>query len=173
MTASPRRSAASLTPVMTPRPIARPPALEAVPDALRGLPAWVVWRFIHDGQRWTKVPFDPRTGHPASCADPATWALFGDAVTAYRHGGYDGIGLQLTRPFIGVDLEHRIVGISVVLDPDDSPDARMKVSEWIKQFSGMNKAESEAVDTVAGATKTSKWMRHGIADTLHRFQAFQ
>ncbi len=63
------------------------------------------WRLIYDGQRWTKVPFDPRTGQRASCADPATWAPFEDAVTGYRRGGYDGIGLQLARPFVGVDLD--------------------------------------------------------------------
>ena len=93
------------TPVTTTRPIARPPALATVPHALRGSQAWVGWRFLHDGERWTKVPFDPRTGQRASCADPATWAPFEDAVTAYSHGGYDGIGLQLTRPFVGVDLD--------------------------------------------------------------------
>ena len=93
------------SPVTPTRPIALPPALATVPHALRGSRAWVGWRFIHNGERWTKVPFDPRTGQRASCADPATWAPFGDAVTAYRHGGYDGIGLQLTRPLIGVDLD--------------------------------------------------------------------
>ena len=105
MTASPRRSAASLTPGASPRPIARPPALEAVPDALRGLPAWVVWRFIPSGPRWRKLPCDPRTGRVASCADPATWASFEEAVRSYRQGGYDGIGLQLSPPFVGVDLD--------------------------------------------------------------------
>ncbi len=89
----------------SPITLVQPPAVDVVPLILRQLPAWVVWRSIGCGPRWRKLPCDPRTGRAASCADPATWAPFGDAVTAYRHGGYDGIGLQLTHPFVGVDLD--------------------------------------------------------------------
>ncbi len=85
--------------------VTQPPALESVPEALRRQLAWVAWRSIRDGARRAKLPCDPRTGHAASCADPATWATFGDAVAAYRRGGYDGIGLQLTPPIVGVDLD--------------------------------------------------------------------
>ncbi len=84
---------------------AQPPTLNRVPEALRGHHAWVVWRFIAGGPRRGKLPCDPRTGQAASCADPATWATFSDAVTAYCHDSYDGIGLQLTPPIVGVDLD--------------------------------------------------------------------
>ena len=75
--------------------------VENIPAELLDRRSWVLWRAV--GPK--KVPYDPRTGHRASCSDPDTWGSVEEALAAHRGGGYDGIGFQLTPPFVGVDLD--------------------------------------------------------------------
>ena len=79
--------------------------VENIPPELRARRAWVTWRYQRQGDRSVKPPYDPRTGHRASCSDPDTWGSVEEALAAHRGGGYDGIGFQLTPPFVGVDLD--------------------------------------------------------------------
>ncbi len=79
--------------------------IESIPLELRDQRSWVTWRLEHQGGRTMKPPFDPRTGHRASCSDPSTWGSFGETLAAYQGGGYDGIGFELSPPFVGVDLD--------------------------------------------------------------------
>ena len=59
-----------------------------VPSELRALDQWVVWKK-------GKVPFNARTGRPASVADPRTWSSFEDAIEALeRDADYIGIGFM-------------------------------------------------------------------------------
>ena len=75
--------------------------VENIPLELRDQRSWVLWRAAEQ----KKVPYDPRTGHRASCSDPETWVSFEEAIAAYQGGGYDGIGFQLTPPVVGIDLD--------------------------------------------------------------------
>ncbi len=79
--------------------------VENIPQELRDQPCWVVWRTEHQGGRMVKPPYDPSTGRKASCSDPSTWGSFDEARRALAEGHYDGIGIQLTPPFVGVDLD--------------------------------------------------------------------
>lgn len=74
--------------------------VENIPQELRDQRSWVLWRA--DGPQ--KVPCSARTGRNASCGDPSTWATFEEAIAALAEG-YDGIGFQLTPPFVGIDLD--------------------------------------------------------------------
>lgn len=89
------------------RPGAPPVRTVQIPDDLTRLLRWVIWRFVWAGRRWSKVPFDPRTGARADTGDPATWAPFDVAVVAYRGGGWDGVGFVFAAEdgFVGVDLD--------------------------------------------------------------------
>ena len=78
---------------------------EGIPEALRDQRSWVVWRTERQKGRAVKPPFTPRTGRKASCSDPSTWGTFDEALVALAEGFYDGIGIQLTPPFVGVDLD--------------------------------------------------------------------
>ncbi len=90
-----------------------PPAAVAldptpIPAALRERPQWVVWKYILREGKWTKVPFNARTGEPASATDPSTWSTFDEAVAACRSDdGYAGIGFAFSEddPFAGIDLD--------------------------------------------------------------------
>jgi primase-polymerase (primpol)-like protein len=84
--------------------------LEDVPEALRALPQWVVWRYQQrDGAtKSTKVPFTCQ-GFRASVTNPEHWSCCGYALAALRRPGFcDGIGFVFTAedPFCGIDLDN-------------------------------------------------------------------
>jgi putative DNA primase/helicase len=78
---------------------------DRVPRELQSFDHWIVHR--------DKEPFDPRTGERASTRDSRTWGAFEEAVAAYTHGGWDGVGFVFSSgdPYTGIDLDG-------VRDPD-------------------------------------------------------
>ena len=91
---------------------ARPEALElqpnGIPGELKKRPQWVSWRYALDSKgRWTKHPYNPRTGRMASHSDLMTWSRFDTAFEAYEDGGYGGVGFVFCSgdPYTGVDLD--------------------------------------------------------------------
>ena len=78
-----------------------------IPQQLRNLQQWVLWRLVERDGKPTKMPFSPE-GKPASVADPNTWTDFQTALEAYHRGGFDGIGFVLTADagIVCVDLDH-------------------------------------------------------------------
>lgn len=118
---------------------------EGIPEELKALVQWVVWRYEPNDKRdgWTKTPKNPKLalqGHDrnASSTKPRTWGTFAQAWEAYQmhppmagdvpipddpdglgNSGLDGIGLCLTpeNGLVGVDLDHCLEN-GVVVDPD-------------------------------------------------------
>jgi putative DNA primase/helicase len=90
----------------TSRPAAALDAL-CIPASLRERSQWVCWNYITRGGKQTKCPVNARGGGPADSTDPTTWATFDEAVTAWRSGGYAGIGYVFAEddPFAGIDLD--------------------------------------------------------------------
>lgn len=82
---------------------------EAIPDEMKALPHWVVWRYITREGKPTKVPFDPkRPSQNAKANDPSTWGTFQQALTAHQRKGFEGIGFQFTGSgMTGVDFDHK------------------------------------------------------------------
>jgi hypothetical protein len=85
------------------------PIYEQIPEAVRALPNWVVWRWEkrrnrHGAVKKTKVPYNARTGKHGKSNDPRTWSSLDEAVTAYERE-YDGIGLCLSERLIAADLD--------------------------------------------------------------------
>ena len=79
-----------------------------VPDDLRELDRWVLWRYEQRKGEPTKVPYSVN-GKLASSADPSTWSDF-DAVMACWcrfPNRYAGIGFVFLRGdgFVGIDLD--------------------------------------------------------------------
>jgi replicative DNA helicase len=72
---------------------------------LRDQPRWVAWDYILKNNRWTKPPFDPRTGRPASVSDPKTWTTFDAALEGMERHNLAGVGLVLTGDITGGDLD--------------------------------------------------------------------
>jgi putative DNA primase/helicase len=87
------------------------PNYQQIPQELRDLPNWVVWRFeerVNEKTNevlHTKVPYNARTGGHAKSNKLSTWSTFAEALAALERGGYDGVGVCLTPPYVGADLD--------------------------------------------------------------------
>jgi primase-polymerase (primpol)-like protein len=86
-------------------PEALPVEPDGIPAELKRRPQWVNWRYAWDGKKWTKHPYNPRTGRKASSTDLLTWSSFEDVLKAA--GGYDGVGFMFCSgdSYTGVDLD--------------------------------------------------------------------
>jgi putative DNA primase/helicase len=89
------------------------PNFDAIPEELRALPQWVLWRLEVRGGKTTKVPINASdTLRRASSTDPATWATFEAAREAFEtwhpSGRADGIGFVFSRSagIVGIDFDH-------------------------------------------------------------------
>jgi hypothetical protein len=94
---------------MTNRPTALTVDTVAIPDALKVMPRWVLWRYTKikkpNGEFvWSKVPFTTNNGH-ASSTNPVTWCSFNEAADALLMGDYDGLGIVLGGDLHGIDLD--------------------------------------------------------------------
>lgn len=76
----------------------RPTALEVrsenIPDYLTARRQWVLWRYVLNNEKWSKVPFRTN-GTAASSTNPDTWNTFEAVWEVYLAGKYDGIGFAL------------------------------------------------------------------------------
>jgi hypothetical protein len=79
-----------------------------IPNALKALPQWVLWRVGERkaGDKPTKLPFDVG-GTLAKADDPATWSEYSVTLARYEAGGYDGIGFEFATNggLCGIDLD--------------------------------------------------------------------
>lgn len=78
-----------------------------LPQEMRSLPQWLVWRYVATERGMTKIPICANTGGKASVTDPSTWVTFETAVAAASR--YNGIGFVLTPtdPFVIIDLDNK------------------------------------------------------------------
>ncbi len=92
-------------------------SFDRVPPELKQLPRWVCWRYEPKapGEEPGKVPYDAKAlNSRASSTDPATWATFAEAETAYTErmseaDAFTGVGFVLNGDGLaGVDIDHCI-----------------------------------------------------------------
>src|SRR5215471_11091232 len=79
-----------------------------LPEELKSLPQWVVWKYEDHGKpKRDKIPYDSHTGLRAKSNDPQTWSTFAEALAAYQCGGFDGVGFVFAGGggIVGVDLD--------------------------------------------------------------------
>jgi putative DNA primase/helicase len=78
---------------------------ENIPKELKARPQWVVWKAV--GDKPGKIPYSARSGRKASSTDLMTWSTFPEALEAYEHGEYAGLGFMFSSadPYTGIDLD--------------------------------------------------------------------
>ncbi|WP_145430637.1 phage/plasmid primase, P4 family [Staphylococcus haemolyticus] len=76
--------------------------LSNIPDELKRLNNWCVWKFEKRNGKRTKIPFNAETGEFAKSNDKSTWSSYETAVNAE---GVDGIGFFFEPPYLGVDID--------------------------------------------------------------------
>ena len=85
-------------------------AYRNIPQGLRETGSFCLWKYqMRDGRR-TKLPYDPNTGRKARSNDQATFADYSTAVAALERSGgrYDGLGIGVFEPLVGIDIDHCI-----------------------------------------------------------------
>ncbi|MHC0478864.1 phage/plasmid primase, P4 family [Staphylococcus capitis] len=75
---------------------------ENIPDELKQLNNWCVWKFENRNGKRTKIPFNAKTGEFAKSNDKSTWSSYETAVNAE---GVDGIGFFFEPPYLGIDID--------------------------------------------------------------------
>jgi hypothetical protein len=92
---------------------------ENIPEELKLLPQWVLWK-----QEWrhgnkTKLPCSADGKGMASVNDPSTWGSFEQVLTGYRTGWWAGVGFVFTQrdPYVGIDLDLARCGWTGELTP--------------------------------------------------------
>ena len=78
-----------------------------VPQALKDLDQWVVWRLVNRSGKPSKPLYNVHTGRYAKTIDPLTWCSYQEAVTDLESGKYDGIGFVFTASdkLAGIDID--------------------------------------------------------------------
>lgn len=80
--------------------------IENIPEQLKALNQWLLWRYEVINGKDTKVPYQPN-GHKAQTTNPEHFNSFEAIVNAYQTGDYSGIGFVFTHndDFTGIDLD--------------------------------------------------------------------
>lgn len=81
---------------------------QLIPDELRGIPRWVIWKTEERDGKTTKVLYRPHAPDKrGSSTDPATWSDYEKAAAAATLPGVSGIGFVFNGDgLIGVDFDH-------------------------------------------------------------------
>ncbi len=94
------------------RPSCAAPLVENIPEELRAIPQWVVWRYEwrlnKDGSGGrTKVLHNPANGRNADSTKPSTWGSFDKAISKYRRepDKWAGVGFVFANGYGGIDLD--------------------------------------------------------------------
>ncbi len=78
-----------------------------IPETMKAMRQWVVWRAVPRGGKLTKVPVNPHTGRNASSTAPYTWGSFVEAERALSRFNATGLGFVFSADdlFAGIDLD--------------------------------------------------------------------
>jgi putative DNA primase/helicase len=130
-----------------------------IPQALRALPRWVVWRAEHRARRVTKVPYlATRPTVRANVNASFTWGRFDDAVAAVRAGDATGVGIVLGGGLAGVDLDHVRDAHTGLVD-----DAVMNIVRAINSYTEVSPSGTGLHTYALGSLPPGR-RRHGVVE---------
>jgi len=140
---------------MSAKPTVLPVLPEFIPQSLKAIPRWVVWKLVLDGKKWKKIPYQTN-GRMAKSTDPSTWSTYEDALDAYLIDGFDGIGITIdgSGDFQGIDLDDCVVdgkmnhAAKELLDRVDGYAETSPSGTGIKLFTRSNLARSGKVGDI-------------------------
>jgi len=91
-----------------PKPIPLLVIPEQIPDTLKAIDQWLIWRYFWQKGKWDKPPLQSHGGNLADTTNPKTWSTFDAAMAAYKTRLVDGIGFVFAKHnrLVGIDLDH-------------------------------------------------------------------
>ena len=82
---------------------------ENLPQKLRKQGLFCLWRYEQQGERRTKMPYNPNFPQErAKSNDQTTFSPIGKATAAAEQGRFDGIGIGIFGSLAGIDIDHCI-----------------------------------------------------------------
>jgi putative DNA primase/helicase len=148
-------------------PVFLPVRPENIPDELKALPQWVLWRAEQRGGRTSKVPY--RTdGRRASSTNHDDWVNFDEALNICQARGYSGVGFVFREGggIVGVDLDHVI---------DDAGNVESWAARVVRAFNSYTEisVSGHGLHIICrGSIPDGKGHRHGQAEMYDRGRYF-
>lgn len=79
---------------------------EHIPNELKQLNQWCVYRLDDSGKKLKKLPIDPHTGGYGKSNDESTWSDYETALNAINKYNCHGLGFYFKAPYYGVDIDN-------------------------------------------------------------------
>lgn len=76
-----------------------------IPEELKSLKQWCVWKYEERNGKTTKIPYDPNTLKHAKSNDEQTWADLDTARQVLQKTDANGLGFFFKPPYMGIDLD--------------------------------------------------------------------
>ena len=112
--------------------------LESIPEELRAINNWLVWRLKERNGKMVKMPYCARGG-PGKTNDPSTWSSFAEAYAVLQKGLCSGVGFVFEgTPYAGVDLDHVIENGVVHLEAQRIVDELASYAELSQSGTGFH-----------------------------------
>lgn len=108
----------------------------AIPQELRDLKQWILWRYEDKGgKKPTKVPYTI-THNLASVTNPNDWSTFNEAFNVFQFGNYDGVGFVFcdADPYTFIDLDD----CSTLANGDPNPNYQADMERQLKIYKEFN-----------------------------------
>ncbi|MGD0533507.1 MAG: AAA family ATPase, partial [Methyloceanibacter sp.] len=138
------------------------PIFEGMPDELKRINNWLMWRYLppkSKGGKWRKVPFQPN-GKPARSTDPSTWATFEECRAAYATGRFSGVGFV----FDGQPDENGLVYAGVDFDSKAfAGEGSIRIAEWLDRLGTYleTSVSGEGLHAIAKVNPLASGISHG------------
>jgi primase-polymerase (primpol)-like protein len=92
------------------RPHALAPCFDTIPDPMKTLLRWLLWKYELINNTWEKPPYSALTGRRCNHTTPESWCSFDVAQQAYEKSQgtknpYSGVGFELDDGLAGIDLD--------------------------------------------------------------------
>jgi hypothetical protein len=129
-----------------------------IPDALKELNQWVLWKLVNIKGRKTKIPYQAN-GQKASSNNPETWIDFDSVIKAYNTGKFSGIGFVFTKDtgIVGIDIDahkdssHKLVENGQIVDKEV-----LEIVESLNSYTEITQSGKGLHTIVFGAKPGSK-----------------
>lgn len=136
-----------------------------IPEELKQLNQWVVWRYEDTGSKPTKVPYDAKTGNLASVIDSSSWCDFSTALS--RSKDYSGIGFVFTNAdnYSFIDLDD-VAGDQVALN------RQIEIYREFDSYSEISPSGNGLHIIVKGKAPAGRRRSHIEVYSSHRYATF-
>jgi hypothetical protein len=128
-----------------------------IPEELRALARWCVWKLEKNDGRSTKIPYHC-DGSRAESDKLEAWETFDDVKAAHAKGGYSGIGLLIAEPYAGIDFDEVVELNSMTIHP--------VVMAWINKWGSYAEYSPSCFNETKARGGVKVWVKGVLPEPL-------